>query len=101
MVNSPSDRRRSLLLASPVLAAAEFLAANAALVRGVEVVSFAGVAARAGDTEGTAVEMPAMLGPAWRPAGAGPGLVILSLAAAPQALGPQLTSTEKEDAIHA
>ena len=44
-------------------ALAEFLAANAALVRGVEVVSFAGVAARAGETEGAAVEMPAMLGP--------------------------------------
>ncbi len=126
MVNPPSDRRRSLLLASPVLAAAvlaaalvgvslvaanslrardaavrdgllaraghelearlrtdgpegvdgalsEFLGANAALVRGVEVVSFAGVAARAGETEGVPVEMPAMLGPAWRPAGAGPG----------------------------
>ncbi|HQQ79232.1 MAG TPA: hypothetical protein PLB01_17925, partial [Thermoanaerobaculia bacterium] len=44
-------------------ALAEFLAANAALVRGVEVVSFAGVAARAGETEGAPVEMPAMLGP--------------------------------------
>lgn len=54
-------------------ALAEFLAANAALVRGVEVVSFAGVAARAGETEGAPVEMPAMLGPAGRPAGAGPG----------------------------
>jgi len=126
MVNSPPDRRRALLLASPVVAAlllaaalvgvslvaasslrardaavrdgllaraghdlearlrndgpegaphslSEFLAANATLVRGVEVVSFAGVAARAGETEGAAVEMPAMLGPAWRPTGGGPG----------------------------
>ncbi len=126
MVKPASDRRRALLFASPVVAAAALAAAlvgvsifaasslrardaavrdgllaraghelearlrndgpegrrrpsrnssaaNAALVRGVEVVSFAGVAAHAGETEGAPVEMPAMLGPAWRPAGAGPG----------------------------
>ena len=54
-------------------ALADFLGENAALVRGVEVVSFSGTAARAGSTDGKPVEMPAMLGPAWRPAGAGPG----------------------------
>ncbi len=128
MVNSP-DRRRSLLFASPVLAAlpiaaalvgvalvaasslrardaavrdgllaraghelearlrndgpegapralGEFLTANATLVRGVEVVGPSGTAERRGETEGTPVEMPAMLGPGWRPAGGGamPGL---------------------------
>ncbi len=54
-------------------ALADFLAASGTLVKGVEVVSFAGVAARAGETDGAPVEMPAMLGPGWRPAGAGPG----------------------------
>ncbi len=56
----------------------EFLAAHAALVRGVEVVGPSRTAERRGETEGTPVEMPAMLGPGWRPAGgfgamAGPG----------------------------
>lgn len=51
----------------------EFLALNAALVRGVEVAGPWGTAERRGETEGTPVEMPAMLGPGWRPAGAGPG----------------------------
>jgi signal transduction histidine kinase len=124
MVN-PSDRRRSLLLASPVLAAMplaaalvgvsliaasslrardaavrdglfaraghdlefrlrndgpdgaakaleEFGAANAALVRGVEISGPGGVVVRWGEGVGTPFEMPAMLGPGWRPAGSGP-----------------------------
>jgi signal transduction histidine kinase len=125
MVNSSPDRRRSLLLASPVLAAVplaaalvgvsliaasslrardaavrdgllaraghelesrlrtegpdgaaqaleEFGAANAALVRGVEIAGPGGVLARWGEGAGTPFEMPAMLGPGWRPAGGGP-----------------------------
>lgn len=54
-------------------ALAEFLAANAALVRGVEVAGPSGTAERRGETDGSPVEMPAMLGPGWRPAGIGPG----------------------------
>ena len=125
MVKPASDRRRSLLLASPVLAALplaaalvgvsliaasslrardaavrdgllaraghemefrlrnegpdgaskaleEFGVANAALVRGVEVSGPGGVLAHWGEGAGTPFEMPAMLGPGWRPAGNGP-----------------------------
>jgi len=118
------DRRRSLLLASPVLAAVplaaalvgvslvaasslgardaavrdgllaraghemesrlrsegpegarealeQFGAENAALVRGVEIKGPAGRIALWGESAGTPVEMPAMLGPGWRPLGGG------------------------------
>jgi signal transduction histidine kinase len=124
MVNV-ADRRRSLLLASPVLAAVPLAAAlvgvsliaasslrardaavrdgllaraghelesrlrsegpegarevleqfgdaNAALVQGVEISGPAGTIARWGEGAGTPVEMPAMLGPGWRPSGGGP-----------------------------
>ncbi len=127
MVKPASERRRPLLLASPVLAALpvaaalvgvsliaasslrardtavrdgllaraghelefrlrndgpdgaakaleEFGAANTALVRGMEIAGSDGVLARWGESEGvgTPFEMPAMLGPGWRPAGSGP-----------------------------
>lgn len=127
MVKPAFDRRRSLLLASPVLAALplaaalvgvsliaasslrardaavrdgllaraghelefrlrsegpdgaaktleEFGVANAALVRGVEIAGSDGVLARWGESPatGTPFEMPAMLGPGWRPAGSRP-----------------------------
>ena len=50
----------------------QFGAANAALVRGVEIAGPAGRMARWGESAGTPVEMPAMLGPGWRTAGGGP-----------------------------
>jgi signal transduction histidine kinase len=49
----------------------EFGTANAALVRGVEISGPGGAVARWGETEGIPVQMPAMLGPGWRPAGGG------------------------------
>ncbi len=53
------------------LALEEFGAANPGLVRGVEVAGPGGTIVRWGGAEGVPVEMPAMLGPAWRPSGGG------------------------------